>query len=260
MSYSFIRFERLGAVALIRLNRPDVLNSFNLQMGQEVQRALNESAENEDIRAIILTGEGRAFCAGQDLAEAIEPGGPGIDFIVENTYNPIIRLLRSISKPIVGVVNGVAAGAGANIAFACDITLASESASFIQSFSKIGLIPDSGGSFTLPRTIGLQRAAALTMLADKISAKQACEWGLIWATYPQEALYQEAIKLADRLASMPTTGLGLTKQALQASLTNTMEQQLELEGVLQAKAAATADYREGVNAFLEKRNPTFTGK
>lgn len=260
MAYQFIISERIDKVLLLSLNRPDVLNSFHMAMAKELQLAFEDAATDRDVRAILLTGEGRGFCAGQDLSEAISENGPSIREIVNKTYNPIIRHIRQIEKPVVCAVNGVAAGAGANIAFACDITLASENASFIQSFSKIGLIPDSAGTFFLPRLIGQQRAAALMMLAEKLPAAKALEWGLIYKTTPEAELRNEALAIARQLSEMPTVGLGLTKKALNISLSNDLLSQLETEAELQNMAAKSADHKEGVNAFLEKRAPQFKGE
>lgn len=255
-----IKANITGNYAIIRLNRPDVLNSFNREMALELQAKLDEYESDKNIRAILITGEGRAFCAGQDLAEAIAEDGPPIDKIVREHYNPIVTKIRNIEKPIICAVNGVAAGAGANIALACDIVLASDKASFIQSFSNIGLIPDSGGTFFLPRLVGLQRATAMMFLADKISAAQALEFGMIYKVVEADNLMAEAEKLSAHLASMPTRGFGLTKRALNKSFTNTIEEQLKLEEVLQAEAANTYDNKEGINAFLEKRKATFKGE
>jgi 2-(1,2-epoxy-1,2-dihydrophenyl)acetyl-CoA isomerase len=260
MAEETIKFEQIDGVAIINLNRPTVLNSFNREMALEMQKRLDECRDNSQIRAILITGEGRAFCAGQDLAEAISKEGPELQKIVKEHYNPIIEKIRNIEKPVVCAVNGVAAGAGANIALACDIVLAGESASFIQAFSKIGLIPDSGGTFFLPRLIGFQRATAYMMLGDKISAKKAEEIGMIYKSVTDENLMEEAKNLVKKLALMPTRGLGLTKKALNNSMTNNLSQQLELEEKLQTEAGKTFDYNEGVNAFLEKRQPAFNGE
>jgi 2-(1,2-epoxy-1,2-dihydrophenyl)acetyl-CoA isomerase len=256
---NFINFTTANGVGKIILNRPDVLNSFTMDMALEMQSALDECVSNKEVRSILLTGAGRAFCAGQDLAAAIAPGAD-IKVIVEKQYNPIIRKIRNLEKPVICAVNGVAAGAGANIAFACDIVLSATSATYIQAFSKIGLIPDSGGTFFIPRLIGLQRATALMMLGDKITAEQAMQYGLIYKVLPDDQLTTEADKLAAQMAQMPTKGLGLTKRLLNASLNNNMEQQLTMEGEMQAAAAKTYDNQEGVKAFLEKRKPVFKGE
>ena len=260
MSYQNIEFEERDGVGIIRLNRQDVLNSFNYQMAEETQHALSYCADNESIRAIVFTANGRGFCAGQDLAEAIADDAPSIGEIVDHTYNPIIKMLRNIEKPIIGAVNGVAAGAGANIAFACDITFAWESASFIQSFSNIGLIPDSGGTFFLPRLIGMQRATAQMFLANKVSAAEAKALGMIYEVVPNEELQSSAFDFAAKLAKRPTKGFGLTKRALNQSMFNSLEDQLLVERELQEEAGATADHKEGVSAFLEKRKPNYVGK
>ncbi|MBA3901233.1 MAG: 2-(1,2-epoxy-1,2-dihydrophenyl)acetyl-CoA isomerase [Bacteroidetes bacterium] len=255
-----IKFEVDKGVAFITLNRPDVLNSFNREMAMALQKALDNCATNKDIRAVYLTGEGRAFCAGQDLAEAISKDGPELQSIVREHYNPIIEKIRALEKPVVCAVNGVAAGAGANIALACDIVFAAESASFIQAFSKIGLIPDSGGTYFLPRLIGLQRATALMMLGDKVKAQDAVQMGMIYKAVPDNELHEQAKKTAHHLATMPTLGLGLTKRALNLSLSNALTIQLKVEEELQAQAGKSYDYNEGINAFLEKRQPQFKGE
>ena len=249
-------------VMTITLNRPDVLNSMNAAMADALLAALATASSDDAVRAVLLTGAGRAFCAGQDLADVLPVAGapmPDLGEVVHRQYNPIIRAIRTLEKPVVCVVNGVAAGAGANIAFACDITLAAEDAAFIQSFAKIGLIPDSGGTYLLPRLIGLQRAAALTMLGDKLPAGKAKEWGLIVDVVPGAALFDVAMGYAKRLAQMPTRGLGLAKRGFNAGLSNDLESQLGLEEALQREAGATEDYAEGVRAFVEKRKPTFRG-
>jgi 2-(1,2-epoxy-1,2-dihydrophenyl)acetyl-CoA isomerase len=257
---TFIKTQTDGSLAIIILNRPDKFNSFNRQMALELQDALKNADADKNIRAIYLTAEGKAFCAGQDLGEAIDDSGPGIKKIVEEHYNPIIKLLRTIEKPIVCAVNGVAAGAGANIALACDVVFAANSASFIQAFSKIGLIPDSGGTFFLPRLVGFGRASALMMLGDKIPANLALLMGMIYKAVDDDKLHTEAMFAAKTLATMPTKGIGLTKRLLNESATNNLEQQLSREGELQVEAAATHDYNEGVKAFLEKRQPLFKGE
>jgi 2-(1,2-epoxy-1,2-dihydrophenyl)acetyl-CoA isomerase len=259
MSTSSIQFEKKGAVGCITLNRPDVLNSFNREMALCLQSALDQCDTDEAIRAIFLTANGKAFCAGQDLAEAIAPDGPPLRNIVKEHYNPIIQRLRSIEKPVVCAVNGVAAGAGANIALACDIVFAANTSSFIQAFSKIGLVPDSGGTYFLPRLIGFQKASALMMLGDKVSASEALQLGMVYQTVEDEQLLEVALACAIKLAVMPTKGLGLTKRALNASMQNDLNRQLELEEQLQTEAGQTHDYNEGVNAFLEKRKPQFKG-
>lgn len=260
MDFQYIKVSQLGAILEIRLNRPDVLNSFTMPMAKELQDALDHASSNKSVRAILLTGEGRGFCAGQDLAEAIQENGPKISEIVNKTYNPIITKIREIEKPVVCGVNGVAAGAGANIAFACDITVAAESANFIQSFSKIGLIPDSAGTYFLPRLIGTQRATALMMLAEKLPAVEAQKMGLIYKVVPDAELYNEALKIAQTLAEMPTVGLGLTKRAINKGLNNSLDEQLKVEAILQEEASNSYDHKEGVKAFLEKRKPIFKGE
>ncbi|MBI5914290.1 MAG: enoyl-CoA hydratase/isomerase family protein [Bacteroidetes bacterium] len=252
-----IHFNIRENVGIIRLNRPAVFNSFNREMALETQQALDQCAADPAVRAIFLTGEGKAFCAGQDLQEVSGPDAPGFPTILGEHYNPIILRLRGIEKPIVCGINGVAAGAGANIALACDITVAAESASFIQAFSKIGLVPDSGGTFHLPRLIGLQKATALMMLGEKISAKDAESMGMIYKVLPDEGFGEAALAIAKTLAQMPTKGLGFTKHLLNLSLTNSLSEQLEAEDEYQTLAGNTADYREGVAAFLEKRKPVF---
>jgi 2-(1,2-epoxy-1,2-dihydrophenyl)acetyl-CoA isomerase len=252
-----------GGVATIVLDRPEVLNSFNRPMAAALQQALDAAAADDAVRAVLLTGAGRAFCAGQDLAEAMPQDGspaPPIESIVRGSYNPIVRRLRELEKPVVCAVNGVAAGAGANIALACDFVLAAENASFVQAFSRIGLVPDSGGTFLLPRLVGMARATAMTMLGDKVTAADAYTLGMIYRVVPAASLMDEARALAERLAGMPTRGLGLTKRALNAALANDLAAQLEVEAELQGEAGRTEDYREGVGAFLEKRSPSFQGR
>lgn len=248
-----------NGVLTLRLNRPTVFNSFNKDMALLLQAELKNAAQDDAVRAIVLTGEGKAFCAGQDLAEATAEDGPSLQSIVKEHYNPIIELIRTIEKPVVAAVNGVAAGAGANIALACDITFAKESASFIQAFSKIGLIPDSGGTFFLPRIIGMQKATALMMTGDKVTAKQAEAMNLIYKATSDESFEEEVTAFALQLAKMPTKGLGLTKRALNESFTNDLTSQLAVEEELQTQAGQTYDFKEGVTAFLEKRAPIFKG-
>lgn len=252
--------EVSGNVLIIKHNRPDKFHSYNRQMALQMQEALDKAANDSSIRAVYITGEGKAFCAGQDLAEAIDDSGPGIKKIVEEHYNPIIKKIRTLEKPVVCAVNGIAAGAGANIALACDVVVAGVSAAFIQAFSKIGLIPDSGGTFYLPRLIGFQRATAIMMLGDKITANEALQMGMIYKVFDDATLQQEALGIANTLGAMPTKGLGITKRLLNESMFNNLEDQLEAEGRGQVEAAATFDHTEGVKAFLEKRKPVFKGE
>lgn len=249
-----------NGVCELKLNRPDVFNSFNKAMAMALQTALDDCEKNPEVRAIVISGEGKAFCAGQDLAEATDPNGPELKSIVKDHYNPIIRRIREIEKPIIAAVNGVAAGAGANIALACDITFAKESASFIQAFSKIGLIPDSGGTFFLPRIVGMQKAMALMMTGDKVGAKEAESMNMIYKSVPDDAFEETVNQFAAKLAQMPTRGLGLTKKAVNQSLANTLDEQLNVEEQLQTEAGQTHDFNEGVAAFLEKRKPDFIGE
>ncbi|MBM3160598.1 MAG: 2-(1,2-epoxy-1,2-dihydrophenyl)acetyl-CoA isomerase [Bacteroidetes bacterium] len=247
-------------VFTLTLNRPEVFNSFNKTMALALQKALDRCEKDEDIRTIIITGNGKAFCAGQDLAEATDPKGPALQQIVRDHYNPIILKIRNLEKPVIAAVNGVAAGAGANIALACDITIAKKSASFIQAFSKIGLIPDSGGTFFLPRIIGVQKALALMMTGDKVTSEEAERMNMIYKFVEDDAFDGFVLNFAEQLACMPTRGFGLTKKAVNASFTNTLEEQLNVEELLQTEAGSTYDFKEGVLAFLEKRKPEFKGK
>ncbi len=255
-----IKTETIGQVLKLTLNRPDKFNSFNREMALQLQHALDAAAADKNIRAVLLTGEGKAFCAGQDLSEAMDPLGPGIERIVQEHYNPIILKIRELEKPVICAVNGVAAGAGANIALACDVVVAGASVSFIQAFSKIGLIPDSGGTFFLPRIIGFGRASALMMLGDKVPAADALQMGMIYKVVEDVDLAEAALAIANTLASMPTKGLGLTKRLLNRSLSSSLGEQLEAEGIEQVVAARTSDYNEGVKAFLQKRKPEFKGE
>lgn len=248
-----------GKTGILKLNRPDKFNSFNREMALLFREYLDGFAKDPGVRAIYITGEGKAFCAGQDLSEAIDPDGPGIRKIVIEHYNPVIQLIREIEKPVVCAVNGVAAGAGANIALACDVITAGISANFIQAFSKIGLVPDSGGTFFFPRLAGFQRASAYMMLGDKISATDALNMGMLYKVFDDKELQYESLKIADKLSSMPTFAIALTKKLLNQSMVNNLKQQLEMEAEMQTEAGMSADYREGVNAFLEKRSPEFTG-
>jgi 2-(1,2-epoxy-1,2-dihydrophenyl)acetyl-CoA isomerase len=262
MPPTYILVARRDGVLTVTFNRPDVLNSFNAQMAAELLSVLEEAGRDASVRSVLLTGAGRAFCAGQDLAEVLPEEGkpmPDLGEVVHRQYNPIIRAIRTLEKPVVGAVNGVAAGAGANLAFACDITFAAEGIHFIQSFTKIGLIPDSGGTFILPRIVGLQRATALTMLGDKLTAEKAMQWGLLYDVVPHSTMLEVAFELAKRLAKMPTRALGLTKRGLNAGFANDLDAQLALEEELQREAGRTTDYAEGVRAFVQKRPPDFTG-
>lgn len=252
--------EHRNGVMQITLNRPEVYNSFNRTMALQMQASLNEAAANESVRAVVITGSGKAFCAGQDLAEAIDPEGPGLERILAEHYNPIIQQIVALPKPVVALVNGVAAGAGANIALACDVVIAHEQASFIQAFSKIGLIPDSGGTYFLPRLIGAQKALALMMTGDKVSAKEAEGLNMIYKAVEAETYETFTADFVSKLALMPTRALALTKKAVQESWNNTLSEQLNLELALQVEAGNTEDFKEGVQAFLDKRKPNFTGK
>ncbi|MFT5214982.1 MAG: 2-(1,2-epoxy-1,2-dihydrophenyl)acetyl-CoA isomerase [Glaciecola sp.] len=248
-------------IAFITLNRPEVFNSFNREMALRLQSTLDLCETNNEVRAIVLSGNGKAFCAGQDLKEVTSPElNPGFKKILEEHYNPIILRIRNIKKPIIGAINGVAAGAGANIALSCDIVVAHEKVSFIQAFSLIGLVPDSAGTFFLPRLVGFQKALALAMLGDKISAEEAERMGMIYKVIPLESFEEEVNKLALKLANMPTKALGMIKELYNKSMTNNLEAQLALESKLQIEAAQSEDYAEGVSAFIEKRKPNFKGK
>ncbi|GGB83910.1 2-(1,2-epoxy-1,2-dihydrophenyl)acetyl-CoA isomerase [Marinobacterium zhoushanense] len=262
MAFEHIEYRVDQGVAVLTLNRPASLNSFNAEMHAEMREALKQVRKDESVRCLLITGNGRGFCAGQDLSDrnvAADAEMPDLGLSIEKFYNPMIRTLRELPLPVICAVNGVAAGAGANIALACDIVFAGRSASFIQAFCKIGLVPDSGGTWTLPRLVGPARAMALSMLGDKISAEQAADWGMIWSCVDDDALMDSALGCARHLATQPTQGLALIKRALNASSTNTLDQQLDLERDLQRMAGRTADYREGVAAFMEKRKPEFKG-
>lgn len=255
---SSVLFEIKDAVGIITLNRPDKLNSFNREMALLMQEKLDE-CRNKNVRCVYITGAGKAFSAGQDLAEVADPNGPGMSKILSEQFNPIILRIRKLEKPVVAAVNGVAAGAGANIALACDVVVASMLASFIQAFSKIGLIPDSGGTHTLPRLVGWQKASALMMLGEKVPALDAERFGMVYKVFPHETFTENAMLIAIYLAKMPTMGLAYTKQVLNMSHTNTLDEQLHDEDIFQQKAASTNDYKEGVKAFLEKREARFGG-
>ena len=255
--------ERSAGHVVVTLNRPDKLNAFNTAMHQALRTALEEAASDEGCRAVLLTGAGRAFCAGQDLGDRdpSAPDGPtDLGDTLERLYNPLIGLIRGMEKPVICAVNGVAAGAGANIALACDIVLAARSARFIQAFCKIGLVPDSGGTWTLTRHLGEARAKGLALTGRPLSGEEAAEWGLIWQVIDDDALMMEARSLVEGLAAGPTIGLALTKKAIQAAGTNSLEAQLDLERDYQREAGQTPDFAEGVTAFLEKRAPNFTGR
>ncbi len=256
---SSVLFEVKDAVARITLNRPDKLNSFNREMALSLQQKLDECMASE-VRCVLITGAGKAFSAGQDLAEVTDPDGPGMQRILSEHYNPIVVRIRKLEKPVVAAVNGVAAGAGANIALCTDIVVAAESASFIQAFSKIGLIPDSGGTYILPRLIGWQKASALMMLGEKVAAPDAERMGMIYKIFKDDVFLENANNIARFLAEMPTKGLAFTKQALNISFSGNFEEQLHDEDILQQRAAVTKDYQEGVNAFMEKRKPVFRGE
>jgi 2-(1,2-epoxy-1,2-dihydrophenyl)acetyl-CoA isomerase len=257
---SSILFEIKNQVAFLTLNRPDKFNAFDREMALLLQSRLDEIASNDAIRAVHLTGMGKAFSAGQDIAELTGDHAPPIEQILSEHYNPIITRIRNLQKPVVCAVNGVAAGAGANIALCCDIVIASASASFLQAFSKIGLIPDSGGTYILPRLIGWQKASALMMLGEKVTSAEAERLGMIYKVIADDIFTSESVKVTTTLATMPTAALAFTKKALNDSFSNSLEQQLKVEDELQTAAASTQDYREGIKAFIEKRQPVFKGK
>ena len=265
MKYQHVEFEITQAVAILRLNRPDSLNSFTTDMHVEVREVLTAAAQNKAVRCVLITGNGRGFCAGQDLndrliAPAADAVMPDLGDTVEANYNPLIRLITGMEKPVICAVNGVAAGAGANIALACDIVIAGRSASFIESFAKLGLIPDSGGTWILPRLVGMARAKGLALLGPKIRAEQAEAWGMIWQCVDDAVLMSSALELATHLATQPTRGFALTKQAFAASATNTLDQQLDVERDCMRAAGKTKDYQAGVQAFLDKRTPEYLGE
>jgi 2-(1,2-epoxy-1,2-dihydrophenyl)acetyl-CoA isomerase len=262
MTYNTIEFTVNSGVATLTLNRPKALNSFTSEMHAEIREAMTQVKENADIRCLVITGAGRGFCAGQDLGDRAvtgDGGAPDLGESVKKNYNPLIRSIMNLPKPVICAVNGVAAGAGSSIALACDIVLAARSASFIQVFCKIGLVPDSGGTFNLPRAIGLARAKGLAMLGDKLPAETAEEWGLIWKCVDDDDLQDEAQKMARHLATQPTRALGLIKKLLNESSTNTLLEQTDLEQQAMQELGQSDDYREGVAAFMEKRPPVFKG-
>ena len=255
-----LNISKSGGVAELTFNRPDKFNSFNQELAFAVQKALDDCENDNSIRAIVIRGEGKAFCAGQDLAEATDPNGTPLKSIVGKHYNPIIERIQKIEKPIIAAVNGVAAGAGANIALACDIVVATESAKFIQAFSAIGLIPDSGGTYFLPRLVGRQKALSLMLTGDRIEAKEAEAMNMIYKSVSDDEFDEYVSNLAAKLAKMPTKGFGLTKRAVNASMNNSLTEQLSLEEELQTIAGQTHDFKEGTAAFLEKRKPNFKGE
>jgi len=256
---SSILFEIKDSIGSIILNRPEKLNSFNREMALLMQEKLDE-CKSKDVRCVYITGAGKGFSAGQDLSEVADPNGPGFNEILSEHYNPIITRIRKLEKPVVAAINGVAAGAGANIALCCDIVIAARSASFIQAFSKIGLVPDSSGTFFLPRLIGWQKASALMMLGEKISAEEAEKMGMIYKVFPDEDFVEAASNIAKQLAQMPTLGLAYTKTLLSNSMISHLDDQLQDENIFQQRAGQTADYKEGVKAFMEKRKPNFRGE
>ena len=263
MTYESIQFTIANGIAVLTLNRPDRLNSFTKAMHGEVRDALDKLQADKTVRVLVLTGAGRGFCAGQDLNDrAVEPGAPGVDLgeSVEKYYAPLVTTLRTLPMPVICAVNGVAAGAGANLALACDIVLAAKSASFIEAFCKLGLIPDTGGTWVLPRLVGPARAMGLALLGDKLPAEKAEQWGLIWRCVPDEALMDEAMAMAEHFAKAPTKGLAFTKKAMLASWTNTLEQQLQMEAGMMRELGYSHDYREGVAAFMAKRPANFKGE
>lgn len=262
MEYQTILVKTENSVGYLNFNRPKQLNSFNVQMHQEVREVLKSWSKDDSIRAVVITGEGRGFCAGQDLSDrVVDPNAeaPDLGESIEKFYNPLIKLLVEMPKPVICAVNGVAAGAGANIALACDIVIANKSASFIQAFCRLGLVPDSGGTWFLPRLVGHAKAMGLALLGDKLSAEQACEMGLIWQVVEDDELQDKVMVLAEHLAKQPTFGLSLIKKAFHQSSQNSLEQQLTLERDLQRIAGRSADYKEGVQAFMQKREPQFIG-
>lgn len=263
MNYENIQFQIADGIATLTLNRPDKLNSFTQAMHLEVRSALDALHADNTVRVLLLTGAGRGFCAGQDLSDrAVEPGSQGVDLghSVETYYAPLVLALKSLPMPVICAVNGVAAGAGANLALACDIVLAAKSASFVEVFCKLGLIPDTGGTWHLPRLVGHARAMGMALLGEKITAEVAEQWGLIWKCVPDEALMEQAMAMARHFSTAPTKGLAFTKQALQVSHANTLPEQLKLEGEMMRELGYSRDYREGVAAFMAKRSPNFVGE
>lgn len=263
MTFETINYELNEGVAVLTLNRPSTLNSFNTQMHDEVRVAIKDARSNQQVRVLVITGAGRGFCAGQDLTDRavkVTDEAPDLGESVEKNYNPLVRNIMTMEKPVLCAVNGVAAGAGASIALACDIVLAARSAKFVQAFCKIGLVPDSGGTFNLPRALGLPRAKGLALLGDKLSAEQAEKWGMIWQCVDDDNLMDETLTLAKHLATQPTKGLAKIKKLLNESFANPLHQQLELEKETMRELGHSEDYREGVSAFMAKRQPVFQGK
>lgn len=263
MNFETIEYSVNKGVAVLTLNRPETLNSFTSLMHDEVRVAMKDARSNSDVRCLVLTGAGRGFCAGQDLGDRTVKASdeaPDLGESVEKNYNPFIRNIMTMEKPVICAVNGVAAGAGASIALACDIVLAAKSAKFVQVFCKIGLVPDSGGTFNLPRALGLPRAKGLALLGDKLSAEQAERWGMIWQCVEDNELMSETLTMAEHLATQPTKGLAMIKKLMNDSFSTPLHQQLETEKEAMQMLGKSDDYREGVSAFMEKRKPTFTGK
>ena len=255
-----IKYEHINKVGRITLNRPEKYHSFIREMALDLQDILKECERNKDVRSILLTSEGKAFCAGQDLSEFEDPLNINFSKVIEEHYNPIIRIIRQIEKPVIAAVNGIAAGAGASLTLSCDIIVAHENASFIQAFSKIGLIPDSGSTFFLPRLIGMQKAAALMMTGESISAQEAMDIGMIYKVFPEKEFLEKSWEIANKLSEMPTRSIGLTKRLLNASFSNNLEDQLNMEKDFQIKSGNTVDFQEGITSFLEKRKPEFKGE
>lgn len=261
MTETSILLNRNGSVLTLTLNRPDKLNSLTIEMLSEIGDALSDIAADDGLRVLVVTGAGRGFCAGQDLRQAAAiADGRAVRNVIERHYNPIIRQIRNLKLPVIAAVNGIAAGAGANLALACDLVVAAESASFTQAFCRIGLIPDAGGTYFLPRLVGHARALGLALLGDSLDAKTAADWGLIWQAVPDASFQSTIDALAARLSTAPTAALALIKQALNTSGHHSLEQQLATEAELQPLAAETEDFQEGTQAFLQKRTPTFAGR
>ncbi|MDS7933086.1 2-(1,2-epoxy-1,2-dihydrophenyl)acetyl-CoA isomerase PaaG [Acinetobacter sp. V91_7] len=263
MDYQNIIAEEKNGVGYLTFNRPKALNSFNVDMHREVAEVLNQWTKNPDVRCVVISGEGRGFCAGQDLGDrVVDPNveAPDLGYSIETYYNPLIKTIVNMPKPVICAVNGVAAGAGANIALACDLVIAAKSANFVQAFCRLGLVPDSAGTWFLPRAVGHARAMGLTLLGDKLPAETAKEWGMIWDVVEDAELKTKVTELAERLAKQPTFGLSLIKKAIHQSSNNTFDEQVLLERDLQRIAGRSEDYREGVQAFMNKREPNFKGR